>query len=487
MKHWSPRVWIWIFLGLGLCARVGSGISNLGFLAYDEYMHGSALVIPAQLKTSHQTLVDAAAFRTPVPSLVWQGIAQLSLRLGFESPTAQYRFHYVALGLWSLGSVIAATLLFLWLGELRLAAVACFLVSLHFFMPFTGSRTLVEGMAAPLLTLSIALLVRFWNAPRGSRVGLWSVVGATLALAAACQFRFHAGVCAVVFLLVLVLRGTWRDWMGAGLAGALGFVAIGLLDLKLRGRFHASLLEYLAYHRRLVAIQSEGTVFTHVGFLLGLTLPPAFFARYRGLNWRGAYTPLMPALLSLFVFVLAHTLIAIRHERFMLPMAPTFLVLLAPLALYLWDSPRMAWRRGYFLGLNALLLVLVSFPTNQNNVIGLAQWVDRNPAVSRVWAADDSVEIWPSAFIQRGELPLERVGLAEISARVSALPADCTTVLAVREDRLPALLPLLGRLREWAVFRPSLTEALVIRTNPHRNVRRAAVHVFGGANCSYEL
>ena len=258
------------------------------------------------------------------------------------------------------------------------------------------------------------------------------------------------------------------------------FVATGLVDFALVGGFHQSLRTYLRFNM----VHSSGfgvePWYLFVLLFLGLSLPPVFLARYRALDWRGRYQPLLPVVLMFGMFVLAHSAVPHKEERFVIPALPLFLVLLTPLAVYLLDVGGQRWRVVFFAVVNGAALVLLVTSPIQQNVLGVAQWLDHHHGVGTVILARNEI-LMPWAYIAHPVA--RRVGLRE-SDFAEEVPADCSVAVLSLEasdeaDRLAAS----GRYRPVARFTPGPLEAAVVWLNPRHNARRGPIVVFAPTGC----
>jgi hypothetical protein len=294
------------------------------------------------------------------------------------------------------------------------------------------------------------------------------------------MMRPQAGVVFLALPPVVALRRRWADLPVLGLAAAAGFVAAGLVDRALVGGFHQSLLEYVRYNLHYSSRYGVSSWPKFVILFLGLSLPPVFLARYRGLDWRIRYQPLLPAVLMFGVFLAAHSAVPHKEERFAIPALPLFLILLTPLAVHLLDTPGQRWRVGLFAAINgAGLILLVSSPLQQN-VLGLAKWLDQRPGITTVVLAQDNI-LLPLAFI--GHPVDRRIGL-EPSALADASRPDCTTVIvSLAGSEATEQLARSPGYRPVARFTPGPVEALVVWLNPRHNARRGPIILFAPREC----
>ena len=86
-----------------------------------------------------------------------------------------------------------------------------------------------------------------------------------------------------------------------------------------------------------------------------------------------------------------------------------------------------------------------------------ARWVDGAEPVKELLSYRDSVEIWPSALVRRGEIPRKKLEPAQLPA---ALPADCSRVVAIREESFITAATVVGLPRRSVIFRHVLPNTM---------------------------
>jgi len=465
----KPLRLLWL---LGLLMYAVTAYVNIGIVAMDDYEYGVARVVPAQNQRNADIIANVG-IRSPVPSLVLVSLSRVALKLGFEDPLAQYRFVLLSVGIFAY-----CMLAFFARRHFQLEAssgketIALFLVGFFWLSPFFFSRPLIESLSAPFVTASACFACEYWM--KGNRRAL---VLSVFALMVAAMFRFQVGVCFLAILATFALRRQWKDAGVLVLAGAVAFLIPGLVDLALRGRFYASLISYFAYNLKYSSTFGVTPFYSFVTLFLAISIPPAFWLRYRGLRWREEFRPLLPTVLFFLVFLVAHSAIPHKEDRFMVPILPSFLICLVPLANYIMVRHRL--RTAYFLVLNAFLLVITSFTVEQQNTIGMVLYLATRHDISRIVGIDATLVLYPTAYARRA--PVARTMSADEFA--ASPPKDCSTVVAIRTS-FESEVPTLGReYHRIAEFKPGLLERLVIRINPGSNARRTTIELFEPKEC----
>lgn len=209
-----------------------------------------------------------------------------------------------------------------------------------------------------------------------------------------------------------------------------------------------------------------------------LSLPPTLFSRFKGLRWKEEYGPLLPALSYLVVFLIAHSIVPHKEERFLIPILGVFLILLVPLVVQLLHE-RSWWRIGYGAAVNGVLLVLCVTAVPQNSVIGLATFVENNKTIVRLVAVDDTLVFFPASLIER---KLKYDGIS--GAQLGQSPAlSCDGALVIRQSIREHLPEVEKNYHKVAEFRPGLLEGIAIRINPNKNARRGTIELYLKRGC----
>lgn len=449
-------------------------LTNPGIVAVDDFRLMERF-LPAQRASASQ-IIETIGIRSPLVPLLHLGITSTALAAGVEHPLAQLHVDLVVVGLVSFAAMLWAALASFEAYDAapreRHRVVAAALLGFYFLAALFFTRPMVEAVAAPFLALSAALACRYWA--RGTPSALVLAV-ATLAVAA--MIRPQAGICAIVLVLLAAWRRRPRDLVIVAVAGLAAVVLTGLPDLVLRGRFHESLRLYVAFNIAKSSNFGVGPWYVYTLFLIALTLPPVFFSRYPGFPWRDRYRPLLPTLLYFVVFVAAHSAVPHKEERFMIPAAPLFLVLLTPLTTWLAERPEGRWRIRLLLALNTTLLVLAISHPIQASTIGLARFLDAHPEYRAVTTVEPG-PIRVAAILVRQ--PLE-VGSVPVAADA---PLACgTLVVAFAASAGARELAADPRRASVGRFEPGPLERLVVAINPRRNARRGALEGFAGRDC----
>lgn len=462
----------YLFWFAGLFLTLSVGFLNHGIIALDDYSEGFARFIPAQNHTFKET-IDSAGIRLPFQSVFLLALSKTALGLGLSHPTNQLRFVLMLLGaLVFCAHTFTATRFF---EQERQKNIALVLVSFYFLMPLIYSRPLIENMSGAFLSLGAFAAFKFYQDERPK----W-VFFSVLAISLAALFRFQSGICILALpVLLWFKKAKTASWVFV-FSCIFSFFATGLLDLFLTGGFHRSLIAYLNYNIHHASSYGTTPFYTFLLLFFGLSIPPAFLGNYRNFEWRRQYQKIYPVLLFFTVFVVAHSLIPHKEERFIIPVFVLFLVLLVPLAEFWFFEKKSRWRMIYFSSLNLILLVLASFSMPQNNVISLVRYLGDHPELSNVYDFEGSVVLVPSAF------SLRDISVSAFSGNLGQFSSaiECNKVLAVREDKVRSSPELLSSFSTLVAFKPGPLEALLVRLNPRQNSRRGTIYLLAPKGCA---
>lgn len=471
----------------GVGVRVVAAIVAVGFHARDDYFH---VLEPAlrwladpSYDWDHSDAPGAGIRSHLVPAAVWW-LLRLWRWLGVHDPTTALRLLGLVCGAYSLLVIPAVFLLARRLLSERGAVIATWLAAVHFAMPYAGTRLLIEAMAMPPLVFAV------WLATYPHRRHLF---GAGLLLALACWLRFQVVAAGAGLVLAVAVSGfavgRFQDVarrLTAITAGALcGVAAQGLFDLHTTGGFLLPMLRNIAVNLDPDPRLSRSSAVAYLGIWLLLTVPPATLVVVPALVQAGRRLPLVAwPFLS---FVLLHSLVPHKEERFMLPVLPLFLVLLAAAPSALATAGGRAWevvKRGWPASRRLLVVIHVLLLGISITAQSQANLKDAMLALRDDGGARGVVSMGPELqayFLDRPELVLaggevDAVWLARTLRRVADQPPN--RFLAFAPDRMKAEILLLGfglqceaaeEISGWWLDR------LLYRLNPARNRRRSPV------------
>lgn len=355
-------------MGVGLGLRVAAALTGYGWFAPDDYAY--------VIEQGGRWLADPSApflcdYRSLLLPRLFFGLLWLARECGLQDPAYALRAAYLGLGLWSLLTIPAAYYLARRHGGEGAARTAAWLMAAYAIVPRIATRALLESVAMVPLIWSALCLDLARQGPARQRAGHGFLGGLLLGVAA--LFRFQVGV---VFpaALALLLWPTARQARGRGAAvGGLllgGLVAatveMGIDALSDRAPL-STVWRYLDFNLHHAAQFGVSPWYTYILQFALFTVPPVTLLLWRPL-WAVAKKQItVSALLALFVAV--HSLVGHKEDRFMFPVLPLFLVLLAGALHALAHGDRWA-RRGaaLFWAVNTVALMIATVSDAQRNL-----------------------------------------------------------------------------------------------------------------------
>lgn len=460
----------------GLILYWATALTNIGIIALDDYAFGIAKIIPAQ-KITFTEIIGERGIRLPFQTLILAYLSKFALSLGITDPSSQLKFVLLVVGtiVYLMHAYYGTKLLeFSKNSAKNTKFLFLFFLGFYFVAPLLFTRPLIENLAGPFLTASAYYAVEFWNkrTTRSLFFGLFTVMIASL-------FRYQTGVCMFAVLFACLLRGKVRDQIVFLASAAFCFFLSGAIDWYITGTFHGSFLSYVSYNAQFSSTFGVQPFYLFTLLFIALTVPPTFISKYEGFEWKKEYGPILPAIVSFLVFLIIHSAVPHKEERFMVPVLALFLLLLTPLASHLVFVQKKKWRVAYFCAINFLILPFASFNVPQKNTIGLVEYLNTRPDIRTIFTVQDSLTIFPTAYslnpATAKEVSTEEAGKLKLQ--------NCSEAVAVRKDYEPRLASLGENFVKLDEFQPGILEALLVKLNPKHNIRRGAVSLYQDKTC----
>ncbi len=477
---------------LGATARLIAATVAVGFHARDDYFHvlepALAWLGDPGFDWDRSTLAGAGIRSHLVPRAVWLVLAA-ARALGISSPENLIRATYLAAGAYSLLAVPAMFLAARRLLDPRGALIATWLAALHFAMPYAGTRLLIEAMAMPPLLFGLY----FATFPGGRRLLL-----AGVCIALACWFRYQVGVAALALAAVVGIAGVRAGgvrvaaarlaWLATG--ALLALTAQGLFDFGTTGHFLGPLWRNIAYNLAPPAGLSRSGPLSYLGWWLLLTAPPATFVLLPALVKAARALPLVTW--PFVTFVVFHSLVPHKEDRFLLPVLPLFLILLAatPNAVAnlggRWTRFTRWWRptRVFLIVVHAAALGLAVTSQSQASVRDAMIALRNEPEAQAIVSMGPEIQ---AVFLGERGLPFRRHHqpdasvlarqLAELAA--TGTPADRFLSFASDGGKAAILLAAFGvRCEPPQEYAGWWLDRVIYALNPDHNRRRSPVLVW---------
>ncbi|MGZ3726722.1 MAG: hypothetical protein ACXWQQ_13025 [Pseudobdellovibrio sp.] len=447
---------------------------NDGFMALDEYWVGITRYIPAQT-SSVMKLVTPDDVKSPLQLLPMHVVAQTALGLGITSPYWQYRFVILVLGLISilvLGFAFVKYARVARLGENETSFL--FLMMIFYFAgPFSITRPMFESVSAPWLTLA-AVLAFSYDLNPNRRDLIWGVLFASLSFV----LRQQLGICALVFIILPILKRRWKDLFWAGGVGLICFILSGIPDYFIRGQFHFSLLNLTVYNYQHGSEYGNQSILFYPALLFVITLFPFFIKKYPQGFLKKNIREQRSLYMVLGLFVILHSLFPNKWERFIISVVPLLILMLYPFLQHLQTHFKENRIRLYSLYiLNFLIFIVASFFPAQKNLIDMSLYLDHHPEFKKIHRIDETPGWITEAFILNKNFTF-------IESNRELLKqenwADCGNAFVVGEPMLATYSEITDHLHLKAEFNVNLIEQLAFKLNPKKNPRRVRLYFYSG-------
>ena len=367
------------------------------------------------------------------------------------------------------------------------AMLGALLAAAFYAMPITGVHQLEESVC------QVPLLAACWWWQRAEdghqRSALWAALaGAALGTALILRFPLIAFVAAFV-VLALFRKGPAARSTKLAFLGGLACVIVlqGFSNVLVNDQWGYSFIHRLGamLHPQRMALESEGypsgPPWHYILTLLAALIPPVSILLLAAAV-KGARQLSMLGIATL-AFLVAHSAIANKQERFLLPILPLlFILIVAGLP---WLAGRIASRRvyrgmwWYFWSVNAALLIVLTFSfTKQDRVAPLLYVYRRHDATGVLVAQYNQTFREPDYYLGRPKPPLLVLQQRD-SVPLTGFAVNYVVVYSDSADADRAFLEnaLHKRLTLLTVITPSLADRLAHAINPrHNKARNAAIY-----------
>ncbi|MBC7464765.1 MAG: hypothetical protein H7256_02135 [Bdellovibrio sp.] len=469
----TKNLWkhLWIALAIGFLFRFFSAYFVFGPQALDDYLNQ---LIPSY-KFAQGLPHLLPAWRSPL--VVWMigTVIKVAQEVGITSPVGQVQAVYLFLGAFSLTAFLGCYYFFKAVQDERAGVVAVYFTALHGLMPFVSTRAFLESMSMGPLTLGLGLLI--WAVVNEKR---FAIVAALFSIGIATLIRFQVGSIYVAVLVWILFfhRKFWKEVLLTSVL-ILGINA-GIDWLDNRVPF-STLIEYLRTNKDVskYGVQpwySTWAAWLVIGFV-PFSLPLLF--QWRVLMKKG----FKEILFFILIFVLAHSLVPHKEERFMYPIFAVSLWMWA--ALWVHSSDQKGFKtvvRPILLFINFIILAVGCFINTQVGEVGVPAKLSRQS--SRVLYLDRNSLVGQgqmSEYFIRAGSSLERrpaiISNDELMNQWGSKEFEAIAIMTSQTEILPEL-----NLLSSQDFKnmhcsetqeeSSFVDGIIYRMNPKRNQRR---------------
>ncbi|RKX29290.1 MAG: hypothetical protein DRP47_02060 [Candidatus Zixiibacteriota bacterium] len=346
--------------------------------------------------------------RCPLYTLFLYGIMKVQFMFGVKSlDHLMYGIRAVH-GLLSLISVYAIfKTVMLITNSRKWAVIGGLMLAAHFAVPALSVRTLIEFVSSHFWLFALFLIYRYEHEENSCPWNLlfWAGVLSGLSWMIRFQIVFAVITVPIVFLWQYkrVREALWFS------AGALTMVVIsGFLDYVVLGSFLSSTLKYLGMALdKPVAVVKE-PVWVYVVVIVSFFIPPLSVFVFSLAALRNFWKRHRVLVFSSLVFIIVHTAINNRQERFMMPIIPA-LMLITVLVIWqqLHHNGYLSRHRKLFnsmatfsIGLNLVLLPTFSTHYGRKGMVEPQVLVERLPGKASIMfvSPEKKRELYPNDY-----------------------------------------------------------------------------------------
>ncbi len=358
------------------------------------------------------------------------------------------------------------------------------LLAVHFLMPFLAVRDLVEMVAADLL------LPALYFAHRGARnESRRDLIFAAVLGGLALMVRLQVAIALVV---VPIAMGAAFRRLKPALIFSIGTMAMiglmGLLDLWTHGAFLGSVFNYVSGNLG-SAPAVPGPWYRYLLLLLGILIPPFSIILLIAAFHRRVIKEHLIWWAPTIVFLVVHSAIVNKQERFILPVLPVLMVL-ACIGIHHWlhdrgwttSRPRLLRRSLLALFLiNAVFLIPFTFNYGKRGIVSPMVYLSQQTGGDRILIdISERQQFVPYAYWRNdrsGAVVLRTASDLDSLVRNGVLSSSAPPRYAVivtddhLNEKLRELERVLGKYEVVYHGQPSLIDALAHTLNPKYNRR----------------
>lgn len=449
---------------------------NDGFMALDEYWVGITRYIPAQ-SSSLMNLVAADDVKSPLQLLPMHAVAQAALGVGVVSPYWQYRSVIFVLGIIGLILLVFSFLKYSEINKFDRAETNLLFLMLAFYFaaPFALTRPMFESVAAPWLTLAAVFALKYDFETKLTDL-LWGVFFVSVSFV----LRQQLGFCALVFMILPVIKRNMKHLLYAGSLGLLFFIISGVPDYFIRGKFHYSLLNLTLYNFEHGSDYGNRTVFFYPILIFIVAFIPFFIKKYpeNFLSYNIKRHRSLLMILGLFIFL--HSLFPQKWERFLISVLPILIFLIFPFLHYL--QKNFAQNKIRLLSLymiNGCLFFVSSFFPAQKNLIEMSLYLNQHPEIKKIYRVVETPEWITEVFILNKQYQFIESDFQQMSG---VDWSDCSNTVVIGQAQADDFKELTAHLKLNAQFDVNLIERIAFKANPKNNLRRVRLSLYSGCD-----
>jgi hypothetical protein len=472
LENKSLKQHLWYALGLGLLLRMCSAYFAFGPQALDDYLNQ---LLPA-LRLLRDVPHDLPNYRSPLMIWMIEGWIKVGTWISIEAVVNQIRWVYFGLALFSLLGIYGAYKYFEGKTDQTFAGkLAVYLMAAQGLMPFVSTRSFLESFSTCFLTFGIGVLAYSLREQRAKlqALALYSIGFATL-------IRFQVGL---VYGFVMIFLMWKKQWKTAWLGIIVGIVLIAqqlLIEFTDHRAPMSILLNYFRANENVATYGVTPWYSTWLTWLAFFYFPFSLGLFRYAKKWQEHFLLVGSTL----VFVLAHSLVSHKEERFLYPILGLTMMMMAILWSACWNTrAEKFFFRPVFWILNTAILLIGCFVNTQVGEIGIpAQIQSRSDRVlyfdrDSMIGQGDMHELFLKSTSQLEKVtePVTEDLLTRYDGQLSAMEGF---VIATSEESYRTELQAFSG-KVWNQFTCaqeqvmlSLTDGWLYKMNPKKNYRR---------------
>ncbi|MDH4199748.1 MAG: hypothetical protein OEV66_05130 [Spirochaetia bacterium] len=459
----------------GFFFRTIASFYNYAPLSLDDY---TEIMDPALRKLFEGQSISVSIIRMEIFPQIFYVFVKLAHLSGIVLPSSLVSSGLFMLGMISLFSIAGIYFLSLNFMDKKWSGIAAMLVSLYFLMPFISSRAELNSFVMSSIPWGFYFLTKKNSNRKDIFLGSYF-------LSLSVILRYQIGILIAttsLYFLYQTFMGKWKkeNWIYFLSAGIAVLLVMGALDIVDNRSPFSTLWNYIStnYQSNIVHTKyGKAPWSVYLVLFLCLLIPPFSFLLTVPLPRVFKRIPLLS--INFLIYVIFHSLIANKQERFMFPVIPLFFFFSVYGIQMYWNKK---WIRVSFYGfliLNSFLIFPATFTRGQMNVINAAQYLS-DKEKKPLYLLD--VDFWFHAYTKFA-FPYP-VQTWKISGLISALKTSSANSLRIlklgqiTDDDVKMLDEIQLKCEQISEFHPDLMEKLVILTNPLYNKRRDTTYLY---------
>jgi len=267
-------------------------------------------------------------------------------------------------------------------GNRNQARMVGLILALLFILPNFSVRNLVEVVCIPPLMAAV-----YWLATKQDKSSWRAYIIAGILSGIAVGIRYQAGLIPLgLGLVILIFERNFKGFIIFGIASALSFFGTQVPDIFIWDRPFAELTEYIRYNFIHGSSYFQSPWYTYLLTIAGALIPPISFFLIFGFirEWKRLRYLVLPS----FLFLVVHSLIVNKQERFILPIIP-FIIIAGIIGWYNYVDKSAFWAKrkrlhqicwGFFWVLNTILLSVATLSYGKKARVEAMSWIYDNGA-----------------------------------------------------------------------------------------------------------